>query len=86
VAIPYRSSPSSFSTPLPFFASALLLGLTDEVPDLGRDAFAFGRAHARRIFGDFLGGAFHFLAQLAGACLGLGIEVGDAGYLDKLSI
>ena len=34
-------------------ASAFLLCLTYEVPDLGRDAFALG-AHARRVFGDLV--------------------------------
>src|SRR5260370_37017642 len=65
-------------------AYAFLLGLADEVPDLGRDALALGHAHARRVLGDFLGRPLHLLAQLAGAHLGLGIEVGDAGYLDEL--
>src|SRR5260370_35877744 len=65
-------------------ASTLLLGLADEVADLGRDAIALGRAHAHRVLGDFLGRLLHLLAQLAGTCLGLGIEVGDAGHLAKL--
>ena len=61
-----------------------LLGLTDEVPDLGRNPFAFGRTHACRVLGDFLGGAFHLLAQLVGARLGPGIETGDAGHLGPI--
>jgi hypothetical protein len=65
------------------FGSALPLGLTDEVPDLGGDALALGHAHARRVLGNFLGGAFHLVAQLAGASLGFGVEVGDAGHLDE---
>ena len=36
------------------------------------------------VLGDLLGAALYLLAQLAGVRLGLGIEVGDAGHLDKL--
>src|SRR6266849_10934826 len=65
-------------------APAFLLGLADEVPDLGGEAFALGRPHARWIPGDLLRRLFHFLAQLGAARLGLGIEVGATGHLDEL--
>jgi hypothetical protein len=38
----------------------------------GGEAFAFGGAHVCRVFGDFLRGALHFLAQLGAAGFGLG--------------
>src|SRR6266851_5184216 len=75
--------PFVFLDPPAFFPSALPLGLADEVPDLGGEAFALGRPHARRVPGDLLRRLFHFLAQLGAARLGLGIKVGDAGHLDE---
>src|SRR6266852_7450525 len=76
--------PFVFLDPPAFFPSALPLGLADEVPDLGGEAFALGRPHARRVPGDLLRRLFHFLAQFGAARLGLGIEVGDTGHLDEL--
>ena len=54
--------------------------LVDDVPDLGWDAFACGRAHVRRVHGDLLRGALHLLFKLSGARLGR-VEVGDASAL-----
>src|SRR5216684_2513403 len=65
-------------------APAFLLGLADEVPDLGGEAFALGRPHARWIPGDLLGGPLHLFAQFGAARLGFGIEVGDTGHLDEV--
>src|SRR6266851_3052157 len=65
-------------------ASVFPLCLADEVLDLGSVAFAFGRAHARRVLGDLLRGLFHLLAQLGAARLGPGIEVGHSGDLNEL--
>src|SRR5260370_16261995 len=64
-------------------APAFAFGLADEVPDLGGDAFAFGRAHACRVPGNRLGRLCHFLAQFGAAHLGLGIEVGHPGHLNE---
>ena len=46
--------------------------------------YRLGGAHARRVLGDLLGCALHLLAELGGARLGLGIEIGEASYLDEL--
>jgi hypothetical protein len=83
---PFLPSPSSFSTSLPFSRPCSRSGLADEIPNLGRDAFAFGRAQLGRVLGDLLGGVSHLLAQLSGAELRGRVEVEASRNSDKLPL